>query len=77
MMYKVLHFIFGWDYIVWRSLGSNGIARVHINQQGVPYFWKSKLNKDVEIIADPAHFLWLTCKPDKYISTPTVTIVER
>ena len=68
MMYKVLHWIFNWDYIAWRSIAGNGIARVHINPQGIPYFWKYKNTKVVEIIADADHFLWLTCKPEKYIS---------
>ncbi len=42
MIYKFLHFWFGWDYIYWTDTVDQGIARVHVNEDGQPYYWRYK-----------------------------------
>ncbi|MCA2570671.1 MAG: hypothetical protein IM527_04670 [Microcystis sp. M42BS1] len=66
MMYRVLHKLFGWDYIQFRDGSHCGISRVHVDGLGRPYYWYDKSIKLADFIRDPKKFVWLTCTPYKY-----------
>lgn len=36
MMYKLLNKLFGWDYIQWKNTVDSGIARIHVDGNGIP-----------------------------------------
>jgi hypothetical protein len=67
-MYKILHKLFGWDYIHWQNVCDRGIARAHLDAENKPYFWKYKMTGVLEKITSAEQVTWLTCKPEKYIS---------
>jgi hypothetical protein len=67
-MYRLFHFVFGWDYIAWENSCDQGIARVHISGDGKIFFWRYKLTRVADTIPDDRQkIIWLTCSPDKYI----------
>ncbi len=65
MLYKILHKVFGWDYIYWENSADNGVARVHIINNGV-FYWRYKNTQVLDEINDITQVLWLTCSPNKY-----------
>ena len=66
-MYKVLHYLFGWDYIYWQTDFSNGIARVFISHDWQVFYWKDRfLDSRITSINNPDEVLWLTCTPGNY-----------
>jgi hypothetical protein len=72
MTYKILHKLFGWDYIEWRRKYSHGISRVHKSKTGHVFYiaessWCKYVLEKVEIYY-PDDVIWLTCKPDKYLN---------
>lgn len=71
MLYKLLNKVFGWDYVAWANTADAGIARVHLDGEGKPYYWQYKLTKVIRQIPNDRHdqVVWLTCSPDKYITT--------
>jgi hypothetical protein len=42
MYYKLFNKLFGWDYISWNNFVHQGIARVHVDGLGKPYYWRYK-----------------------------------
>ena len=66
MIYKLLHKLFGWDYIAWRNSADSDIARVRVTPMGEVYYWRYKLTKIADVITDPKKVMWLTCHSDKY-----------
>ena len=68
-MYKILHKLFGWDYIHWKdAINAFGIARIHTDAEGNPYFWKYKNINCLVCLKDTYHrIVWLTCKREKYL----------
>ena len=70
-MYKILNWLFGWDYIAWDyctlSVDDSGIARVYINPDGDVWYWKYKRLGHHNIITSKDDVLWLTCSSDKYM----------
>ena len=67
-MYKLLHFLFGWDYISWKNSADSGIARIHVNPDGIPYYWRYKNIDVLDPIPNPGtRLIFLTCKEEKYI----------
>lgn len=66
MIYKVLNYFFGWDYIQWRNTADSGIARVHKDGLGRVFYWRYKTTKLVDVIEKKGSVIWLTCKPSKY-----------
>lgn len=66
MIYQILNYIFGWDYILWDDSIHEGVARVRINPSGVIYYWKYKSIKVMKTLSSPEQVFWLTCKPEKY-----------
>ena len=66
MIYKLLHKLFGWDYIQWQNFADQGIARVHQTPAGEVYYWRYKSSKVIDKITGYNKVTWLTCKPEKY-----------
>lgn len=67
MIYKILHKVFGWDYVYWRNTVDSGIARVHLTHNGVPFYWRYKTIKLADKITYRNQVMWLTCSPYKYL----------
>ena len=68
--YKILHRLFGWDYIYWENTADQGIARVLIDGEGNPFYWRYKvINLADSLVPDKtwAKIMWLTCPPSKYL----------
>jgi hypothetical protein len=65
-MYKLLHVLFGWDYVAWRNSADQGIARVYEGKCGRVYYWRYRSTRLFDIIEKPEHVLWLTCDPSRY-----------
>lgn len=71
MLYKTLNKIFGYDYIAWANSADQGIARVHLDALGNPYYWRYKITKLPDKITDAGQVMWLTCLPSKYLKENT------
>lgn len=67
--WKLLHTLFGWDYIAWKNMADQGVARVHKDALGLPYYWRYKNTKVLDVIRSKDQVVWLTCKPEKYIKS--------
>ena len=72
MIYKLLNFLFGWQYIAWRNSCDSGIARVHITSNGVVWYWRYKNINVFERITHVDQVIWLTGSPPS-ILLPEVT----
>jgi hypothetical protein len=71
-VYKLLNWLFGWDYVHWNGLFSSGISRVFLAKDGKVVYWKFGFPiNNLEIIGEPSDVVWLTCKPDKYFKEQT------
>ena len=68
MIYKILHYLFGWDYVYWKY-SYNGISRIHFDAEGKIYIWKYG---EIAHIENKKDFVWLTCKPEKYLKADTI-----
>ena len=73
-MWRILHHLFGWDYVAWRNSADQGIARVHVDGMGRVYYWRYKCIASADFITEPERVIWLTCGPEKYIRTRRVHI---
>ena len=69
MLYKLLHHLFGWDYIYWQNSCDQGIARVHRSSCGKVFYYRYKCIRIIDVIDQPSEVIWLTCKPSKYLKT--------
>lgn len=68
MMYKLLNKLFGWDYIQWKNTVDSGIARIHVDGNGIPYYWRYKITDVADRPDDPfTRIIWLTCNKNKYL----------
>ena len=67
-MWRVLHSLFGWDYVAWRNSADRGIARVHVDGMGRVFYWRYKSTRLADLILEPEQVIWLTCRPEKYIA---------
>lgn len=65
-MYKLYHWLFGWDYIQWRNSAAQGVARVYKSHCGRIYYWRYKITDLADDIKTRDQVLWLTCSPEKY-----------
>ncbi len=70
MLYQLLHRLFGWDYVQWSNSCSHGVASVHVDGMGRPFFWRYKVTKVADLIINPDKEIWLTCSPAKYAPRP-------
>ena len=68
MIYKLLHKLFGWDYIAWENTADNGIARVFKDENNCVYYWRYKGIKVADRILSKDQVIWLTCNPDKFLT---------
>lgn len=68
MIYKILNKLFGWDYIYWQNTCAQGIARVYKSPDGIVYYYRYKTTKLIDKITNQKQVIWLTCKPEKYIT---------
>lgn len=66
MIYKLLHWIFGWDYIYWSNFAAQGIARVHTTG-GKVWYWRYKNTKVLDVIRTRDQVVWLTCPAEAYL----------
>ena len=74
MVYKVLHLLLGWDYIVWETSCARGIARIYKAANGDVFYWQYKsLKLARKITSRDSVQIWLTCEPSKYLTKPTNT----
>jgi len=67
MIWRILNFIFGWDYIVWTNFADSGIARIHYGYNGRPWYWRYKLTKVIDKVTSVEQVVWLTCLPSDYL----------
>lgn len=68
MLYKLFNRIFGWDYVAWTNLCDCGVARVHLDGRGNPYYWKyGKYIYGIKQDDPYVQVVWLTCDPSKYL----------
>lgn len=67
-MYKILHWLFGWDYIAWENSWDEGIAKVHVSANGRVWYWRYRNIAVWDEIKASDQVLWLTCHPDKYLN---------
>lgn len=70
-MYKILNYLFGWDYISWNNSADQGIALVHVTEDGDIYYWRYKTINLLDKILKPDQVIWLTCHSSKYFPQPT------
>lgn len=75
-MYRLLHWLFGWDYIQWRNTADQGIARVRVDGRGVVWYWRYRLICAADRITSADQVLWMTCSPDKYMKADAI-LAER
>ena len=67
MIYKILHYLFGWDYVYWKYAYycvHTGISRIRFDAEGKIYFWR---DDEIIHIKNKEDVVWLTCKPEKYL----------
>ena len=65
-MWKLNHWLFGWDYVYWENSATQGISRVYKAESGQIYFYQFKVINVIKKITHPDDVLWLTCSPSKY-----------
>lgn len=65
-MWKLWHWLFGWDYIHWDTGHHQGIARLWHDQTGRVVYWQYQSISSLRIIEHPAEVTWLTCSPEKF-----------
>lgn len=66
MMYKILNWLFGWDYIAWENTADSGIARVFNDKTGRTFYFRYRCTQVIDEIRKPTQVVWLTCSPAKY-----------
>lgn len=67
MLYRILNTLFGWDYIQWRNSADYGVARVLVDGDGNPFYFRYKLTKCIDTIKNKEDVIWLTCPSMKYL----------
>lgn len=65
-MYRLWHYLFGWDYVHWSTPFNNGVARIHTAYEGRIFYWRYKTNDILDVITSPSQVTWLTCPPSNY-----------
>jgi len=62
-MYKILHWLFGWEYTAWSNSADEGVARVHADYAGRIWYWRYKPTCVIDFIESADQVVWLTGKP--------------
>lgn len=65
-MYKILNWLFGWDYIYLEDSYGQGISRVKKDAEGNPIYTPNFIFPRIEKIYNPDNVIWLTCSREKY-----------
>lgn len=65
-MYKLLNYLFDWDYILWNNIADSGIARVFKLPSGKVVYWRYWSTSILDVISNPDKVEWLTCHPSKW-----------
>ena len=60
-MYKLLNWIFGWNYLYWENTAASGIARIRYTYNGEPYFNQYSFKK-VLLPSKVNFIIYLTCE---------------
>lgn len=66
-MWKLFNKLFYWDYIYWTNSCTQGIARIHRDGSGNPYYFRHKVTNVIDRIRCEEQVVWLTCEPEKYL----------
>ena len=74
MSYRILNWMFGWDYVQWSNCVASGIGRVHLDGMGRAFYWRYRSIGVADRIHKPEEVLWLTCSPDKYFEAERVEL---
>jgi len=64
--YKLLKWLFGWDYIFWSNSYASGVSRVYKSQGGGVLYLKYNNIKFVNVINNADQVTWLTCSYEDY-----------
>ncbi len=70
MNWKLWNRFFGWDYVAWENSASQGVARVCVDGDGRPYYWRYKNTRvldRLDALSRTTSVTWLTCSSDKYM----------
>lgn len=70
-MWRLMHLLFGWDYIAWRNSADQGVARVRLDGLGRVWYWRYRTTSLADFVREPNQVLWLTCSPEKYFTVST------
>ncbi len=68
MIYKLMHRLFGWDYVGWSNTADYGVARVFNDGTGGAFYFRYKGTKLIDKIRAVNQVVWLTCLPEKYMN---------
>ena len=66
MIYRIFHFLLGWDYIRWKNSCDGGIARIRRDFNGRVYYIRYWITDVTDEVHKPEQVYWLTCPPEKY-----------
>lgn len=66
-MWRLMNWLFKYDYIAWNNAYDNGTARVRVMPDGKVYYYQYKHIGYIKVITIKEQVLWLTCKPEKYL----------
>ncbi len=72
MRWRLYHRLFGWDYVQWSNCADQGVARVFVDGEGRPYYWRYWSIGLLDKITDSSQVVWLTCQPSKYLPVKEV-----
>ena len=70
---KILHKLFGYDFIQWENKDEIGIAKVVVLPNGKVAYQYKYHDRYVTMINNPNAVIWLTCKPEKYFPNNLIT----
>ena len=70
-MYKILHLLFGWDYVLWEMslTGGSGICRIKRAANNRFYIMRYPAIEGIFILDEPDPYItitYLTCNKSKY-----------
>ena len=52
-MWIIFNYLFGWDYIGWQNSADQGIARVRMDYEGNPYYFRYTCSSIIDKIETP------------------------
>ena len=68
-MYRLWHWLFGWDYILWTNTADSGIAKVQTDYDGHVWYWRYRSTSVADTISKPEQVRWITCSSSKYFGS--------